>query len=173
MQVPFAPGPSKFRGCALDTHDSLPAHDHRPPADCSYAQRMEPRRKVQVNAAACLKKALGPEEHMPHTELNDLQAEKLQAERTSKWALLDTFEAHLCNDNRARRAQHKAETCAEMRAFLDSQMQVCAHIYMPHGHMVLQDPPNLNADASSARQSWAAHRAYICLLEARSILHTA
>lgn len=122
LQVPFSPAPSQFRACALDTHEKMPPHDHRRPAARSYSQRMQPRRQRKADAEAYVHKALGHEETMPHTELSDLAASRLAAQHADEWALLDTYEAHLCLENRVTRAQRQAESCAKTRAFLDGQM---------------------------------------------------
>jgi hypothetical protein len=107
----------------------MPPYNHRRPAKNTYTTsgRAAPRRtalcKPQAGAAAYLQQALGPEDAMPRTELNELEALRLEAQRNDKWALLDTFEAHLCNENRAMREQRKVEECAQTRAFLDGQMK--------------------------------------------------
>ena len=119
-----AASPSKFRSCALDTHDSLPPHDHRATPAYSYKRTPPPHCHAKMDAAAYLQRALGPVESMPLTDSTGQLAERSKALQTSDWALLDTLEAHLCIEARERQAQLKEQTCQQTRLFLDGQMQV-------------------------------------------------
>lgn len=124
LQVAYSAAPSKFRSCALDTHEALPPSDHRVAPACSYKRTMPARRKAQIDPAAYLQHALGPVESMPVTEVTSGLAERSKALQNSDWALLDTLEAHMCVDARERQAQLKEATCQRTRAYLDRQMQV-------------------------------------------------
>ena len=115
---------SQFRPTALSSHDSLASHDFRRPAKSGYAQHAKPRSKQAASTAAYMRAALGPDDNMPKTELNTLQAMRMKTQHNSEWALLDTYEAHLCQEDHTRRAQRKADDNATTRAFLDSQMHV-------------------------------------------------
>jgi hypothetical protein len=124
LQVTYSAPPSKFRVCALDTHDTLNPYDHRETHLHRYKAKHQPRRKHTVDPTAYLQHALGTQETMPPTDLSGLLVERSKALQQSEWALLDTLEAHMCDDGHSRRTQQKNATSEQMRSFLDGQMQV-------------------------------------------------
>ena len=129
VQVAYKADPARYRACALSTHEPLASSDHRGPVNSGYLQRSTaPRRQRRIDPATYFQNALGPPDQMPHTELSDLQSLKVNSVRNSKWALLDTLEAHLCNEGHAKRGQQKQDCHAQMRSFLDGQMQVRVHV---------------------------------------------
>jgi hypothetical protein len=139
--------PAKYRACAVDTHDRLPSDDHRATAKVMHRTRAASKRRIKaVDPAAVVQAWEASGTVMPRNEVTMLASKRLQAVQSSKWALLDTLEAHECLESQRAERAARATACREMRGALDQQMEVwrllriegCPQLYMRHadrGHL--------------------------------------
>jgi len=139
--------PAKFRETALDTHKASPAEDWGPSPDllpAGYApppdyltmlktQRMARKSARSLPHLAGSMHGVVPPEQVQHASVfvpRPDQAHACATARThrekvanSEWALLDTLEVELYNNEKAWREKMKEQTAAEQRACLDRQVQ--------------------------------------------------
>lgn len=138
----FKAAPARYRNCATDVHEAHPAEDFGPSNDLlpagytgtkkDYLALLKTQRAQAKAAARLPKKAeskppvtyssvFQPRLEQKHVcDLATMHRKKLM---TSEWALLDTLEVQMYNDERDKSEQIKSLKAAQQRAFLEMQFK--------------------------------------------------